>query len=258
MAQKMMENRKAQVAVWVILAVFIVGAVVLYFAVSGGKKILPVFQESVDPQPYIARCVRQAANGALDRMLPQGGFVEPAPHVAYQGRNVTYVCMTASRYEPCVMQHPMYAEEVRAELQKVIEPEIEECFLTLKEELERRDANVELGGQRVHVELIPQRVQIAVERKMSVDEKGAGKRYERFDTALAHPVYDLALVATEIANQEATYCSFEYVGYMMLYPAFDIRKVALSDGTKVYTIKDSSSSQALTIATRGCVIPPGI
>lgn len=256
MAQKI--NQRAQVAVWVILAVFIVGAIMLYFAVSGGKKILPVFQESIEPQPYMARCVRQAASDALEKMLPQGGFVVPTPRAAYRGRNVTYVCMTTARYEPCVMQHPLYVEEVRAELQRVIGPEIDECFLTLKEELEQRGTSVEIGEQRVHVELSPQRVQIAVERKMRTEEKGRNRAFERFDTAIAHPVYDLALVATEIANQEAIYCSFEYLGYMMLYPAFDIQKVALSDGTKVYTIKDIASSQALTIATRGCVIPPGI
>ena len=245
-------------AVWVIVTVFIIGTVVLYFAVSGKKAILPVFQESIDPEPYIARCVRQASSAALDRMLPQGGFMVPTPHVAYQGRNVTYVCMTRARYEPCVMQHPMYVEEVQAELEKSIAPEIEECFLTLKEELEQRGANVDMDEQRVQVEFIPRRVQISVERKMRINEKGARRTFERVDTAIAHPAYDLALVATEIANQEATYCSFEYVGYMILYPVFDIQKVALSDGTKVYTVKDIATLQALTIATRGCVIPLGI
>lgn len=254
----MRKSKRGQVAVWVILAVFIVGAVVLYFAVSGKKAILPVFQEGIDPQPYIARCVRQSVSDALDTILPQGGFAEPAPHAVYRGKNVTYVCMTTARYEPCVMQHPLYIEEVRAEVERVVEPAIDGCFLTLKDELEERGASVEMSGQRVHVKLMPQRVQITVERKMRIDEKGAERRFERFETALAHPMYDLALVATEIANQEATYCSFEYVGYMMLYPAFDIRKVALSDDAKVYTIKDLSSSQELTIATRGCVIPPGI
>jgi hypothetical protein len=45
---------------------------------------------------------------------------------------------------------------------------------------------------------------------------------------------------------------------MILYPRFDIRKVAMSDSTKIYTIEDKYSEKEMNIAIRSCVIPPGI
>ncbi|HLC52957.1 MAG TPA: hypothetical protein VJK03_00280, partial [Candidatus Nanoarchaeia archaeon] len=65
-------------------------------------------------------------------------------------------------------------------------------------------------------------------------------------------------VAIEISSQEAKYCYFEYVGYMILHPEFDIQKTALSDSTKIYTIKDIRTEEVMRIATRSCAIPPGV
>ena len=62
----------------------------------------------------------------------------------------------------------------------------------------------------------------------------------------------------EISNQEAKYCYFEYVGYMLLYPKMDIEKFAMSDSTKIYTLKDKKSDKEMNIAIRSCAIPPGI
>ena len=93
---------------------------------------------------------------------------------------------------------------------------------------------------------------------MTIRERGNTQIIDGFDVQIISPLYDLVNVAVEIANQEAKYCYFEYVGYQVLYPNFDIRKFAFSEGTKIYTIKDKYSDKEMNIAIRSCAIPPGI
>src|SRR3989344_2411749 len=98
----------------------------------------------------------------------------------------------------------------------------------------------------------------SINKKMTLSSKEGTKNIEDFNFEIRHPLYELALVANEIASQEAKYCYFEYVGYMILYPEFDIKKTALSDSTKIYTILHKDSNSEMNIAIRSCAIPPGI
>jgi hypothetical protein len=253
-----MTNRKGQVAIWVIVALVIVVSVGILL-IAGGKKNLDSFvQETYDVEPYIERCARQAVRGALTEILPQGGFAQPKNYRYYQGKNVTYLCENIGHFEPCINQHPMLLEEIKSELQKTVESEIDSCFLELQDVLTERNTATSLGPLHTDISLGPGQARLDIERQVTLEDRGTKRVFERFDVVVAHPAYDLIQIANEIASQEAKYCYFEYVGYMVLYPQFDIQKVSLSDSTKIYTITDTKSEEAMRIAIRSCAIPPGI
>jgi hypothetical protein len=69
--------------------------------------------------------------------------------------------------------------------------------------------------------------------------------------------YDLALVAQEIVSQEARFCNFEHLGYMLLYPDFEIDKFRTGDSDTIYTLTHRESGERFRFAVRGCVIPAG-
>jgi len=69
--------------------------------------------------------------------------------------------------------------------------------------------------------------------------------------------YDLALVVQEIVNQEARFCHFENLGFMVFYPKFNIERFRTGDGTLIYTAKHIETQEEFKFALRGCVIPPG-
>ena len=74
------------------------------------------------------------------------------------------------------------------------------------------------------------------------------------------PLFDLANIAREIVNQEAKYCNFEYLGFMLFYPRFNIDKKAVGSAettSKIYIIEDRATNKRLFIAIRSCAIPPG-
>lgn len=254
MAKKM--NLRGQVMIWVILAVLLVASIMLFFFIDSGPRLTT--QDELDIDGFIEQCARKHVNDAVDIMLPHGGFLEPKNFKVYNDIEVEYLCENIGNYESCVNQHPMLINEIRDEIKNYVEPRIEGCFSEWKSEIESRNGEVSLGVMELSVSLAPDRIFLGIEREVNINRKGESQSFERFDVEIINPVYDLTNVAIEIASQEAKYCYFEYVGYMILYPRFDIKVFTLSDSTSIYTIKDKNTRKEINIAIRGCAIPPGI
>src|SRR3989344_4165248 len=161
-------------------------------------------------------------------------------------------------FETCINQHPSLLAEIKEEIYNNSINKIENCFVDSTEELKKKNIKVESGETNLKIDLAPQRIKVSINKKMTLSSKEGTKNIEDFNFEIRHPLYELALVANEIASQEAKYCYFEYVGYMILYPEFDIKKTALSDSTKIYTILHKDSNSEMNIAIRSCAIPPGI
>lgn len=239
------------------MALLILAAVILVFLAIRRPASISITEES-DPKSFISRCARDSINEAADLMLMQGGFVSPENFKLYQNAKITYLCENIGNYLPCISQHPMLLNEMKKEIENYITPKLDSCFSQLKTELEKRNNQVEINQMNLDISLAPNRISSSIQRKLTITKNSETRAFENFDTEVISPLYDLALIAMEIANQEAKYCYFEYLGYMILYPRFHIEKTSLSDSTKIYKIKDTHSSKELVIATRSCAIPPGI
>ena len=81
--------------------------------------------------------------------------------------------------------------------------------------------------------------------------------FSEFETSLANPIYDLSKVAMEISNQEAEYCNFDSLGFMIIYPKYDINKLRTGDSDTVYKVEDLTTNQEFKFAIRSCALPPG-
>jgi len=250
-------RKRGQIAIFVIVAVVIVATIILlFFILDRGAKIS--LGDEFNPKSYIERCARKATEEAIDKMLPQGGFVEPKNYKIYNDKKIEYICQNKGNYYPCVNQHPMFLNEMKTEIANYGMPMIEQCFSNLKNEMEKRNYDVELGMMDIDVSFGPDRVFLDLIRKIKLTKNDEVQSFDNLKIEIISPLYNLGLVAIEIASQEAKYCYFEYVGYMILYPRFSIDKFAMSDSTKIYSIKDKKTEKELNIAIRSCAIPPGI
>src|SRR3989338_7954968 len=256
MAAKMRKN--GQMAIWVIVSLIIVASIGILLLAGNKKKIDTFVQETYDVEPYIERCARQSVRTTLAQTIPYGGFLKPKSYRQYNSMNIAYICENIGNFEPCISQHPVLLEEIRQELRQTIEPLIDGCFLDMKDVLEERGMEISLGSLNFDVAFGPRQIHLDIERPVTLKDRVTTRTFDRFDVTVVHPAYDLANVAVEISSQEAKYCYFEYVGYMILHPEFDIQKTALSDSTKIYTIKDIRTEEVMRIATRSCAIPPGV
>ena len=256
---KKIKNRKAQVTIWVIVAIAIVAVIVIFFiykSKTGGTGIQKSIEEN--PSLYLDECVQKNVNEAIDIMLPQGGFISPEHSKIYNDINVSYLCYNAGNYLPCINEHSLFLTEIKNELKNYISPRIDKCFQDYRQEIENRNGVINLGEMTLMIELVPDRVFVNIKRDVNVKIKEQNYNYNEFNFEIISPIYNLARIAMEIASQEAKYCYFEYIGYTILYPRYKINRLSMSDNTEIYSIKDKKSEKEMNMAIRSCAIPAGL
>ncbi len=257
MAQSMKLERKGQVAIFIIVGILLVAGFVLIILVRSNTITLPTGTEFT-PSNFMEGCVRESLRETTALLLKQGGVLEPKNYVIVNGTHIAYLCKTINYIEPCVNQYPLYVSHIQQELERSSDEDSALCFDSLKAELERRSYVLEGEIKPGKVTLKPDVVEVRIPADITLRKNEIVQEVKAFDISLRSPLHNLALVASEIVAQEAQYCYFEYVGYMILYPSYDIRVTTQSDASKLYTITHLPSDTRLQFAVRGCAFPAGL
>ena len=210
-----------------------------------------------EPEGFIETCTKDAVNGVLDKMIPQGGKVVPLDYATYNDIKVTYLCKNINYYEPCVNQYPSFLKFLKQELKDNIQGKVIACFNTLEAELRNRNYEVTRGNVFVALELKPEIIEVKTTTQLTLKKNNVVQRFTSFSTIVRSPLYDLGHVAQEIVSQEARFCYFSNDGFSILYPEFDVKRNTLSEGTKIYSIEHTETEEVMNIAIRGCAIPQG-
>lgn len=253
-------NKSGQVAILIIIGVIIAASVILFFILSRSpSQIDPTNPDlGIDINSYIQECVAPSVTRAADLMMERGGFIEPKNKVIFNGLPVEYLCLNKGNFEPCIHQHPVFLNEIKREIYRYIYPEVGRCFEQLNEEYKERNIQSDfISDFEFSVELQNDLIVIPINRVSRLEGFGSNGISDDVTVEVENPIYNLARIAMEIANQEATYCYFEYLGYNLFYPRYEITEFSMSDATNIYTIKDLKSEKEMRIAIRSCAISPG-
>jgi len=248
-------NKRGQVAIFVILALIIVVAIILIFILRRPIDIMVIDEKN--PQAFIEKCVSDTVEETVYSLSLQGGDINPKGSVAYDGENITYLCYNANFYGPCANQRPMLIEHIEKELKDSTEGKISNCFETLKTDLEKK-YNVEMDEMILNIGLKPKQIVINIDRNLILTRGEDVRTFNNFNIILNNDIYDLAKIAMEIANQESEFCNFDTLGYMIIYPDYDLDKFRTGDSDTIYTIKNRKTNQEFVFAIRSCVLPPGL
>ena len=94
---KRVNNKKGQMAIWIIIATAIIGTTALFFILRGNiaPDIIPGMEES--PKEYLMSCAREETERIIDIILPRGGFIEPGHAKLINDINVSYLCYNAGK-----------------------------------------------------------------------------------------------------------------------------------------------------------------
>lgn len=253
-------SRKGQMTIWIIVAIVIFASVALFLLLyREPASIDPTGEDfGVDINSYMQGCVAPRVYEVVDLMLPRGGFVNPQNTVVFDGLPVEYLCLNSGNFAPCVHQHPVLLREIKEEIYTYIYEDVEHCFEELRLDFSERNIDATgLSNFELNIDLQQDLITLDVTQETGLSGLGSSGVSDDIRIEVESPLYNLALIAMEIANQEATYCYFEFVGYNVLYPRYEIDQHTLSDATSVYTIRDLETLKEFRLATRSCAIGPG-
>lgn len=251
-----MMRKKGQITIFIIIALMLVVLIAMIFVARAPPKI--VINDEKSPHSYIETCTKEAVNEALKKIQTYGGDLSPKLSVMHNNFNRSYLCYNSAYFQPCINQRPKLIEHIEGQITEYIKPKLIECFDNLKTDLEKRYDPIQMGDMEVDTRLAPREILVHINRKFVMSRGEVKTReFNDFKVQIIHPIYNLAEISNEIVNQEAQFCNFDNLGYMIIYPDYDITKFETGNADIIYTVKDRKSGQDFNFAIRSCALPPG-
>lgn len=248
-------RKKAQVTIFVIVGIVIVVGIIATIIFMG--RFNTETPTNLGPKVFIDKCVEDTVEESVFKMLKNGGEIIPSQAIMYQGDEWNYLCYQADYYQGCYNIHPMLELQIESEIVRDTSRVVQGCFDSMREDFENRGYDVSGGATEYAVDLLPGYVGINLKKPIVISKDGTSQSFEDFDATVLSPIYDLVQIAREVVNSESQFCHFEYNGYMLLYPKYDIRRIDYSD-SKIYRLIDRASGAELRFAVRSCAFAPGI
>jgi hypothetical protein len=258
-------KEKGQVTIFIVIAIVLLVAVGIYFFFlsESGMDLGGSEGDFENHNSLLASCLEDVIDDTIQEMSAQGGFLDNDFNRTFkfteedEQHDVAFLCYTREFYVPCVNQKPMLLSKLEEELKKNIEEEVKECVDEVGKDYEKKGYDVGVNYDGFDVELVPSAISLNVKAEI-VLTKDETARLNDFNVLLKNKLYDNAVVAQQIIFQNAKFCNFDYIGYMLTYPEFEVDYFRTSDGIRIYTIKHLDSEEWFRLAVRTCVIPQGI
>jgi hypothetical protein len=248
-------KNKAQVTIFIIVAIVIVVGVMIIFLIKGKTEVER--PANFNPKDFVQDCVRGIVENSVQKILKNGGQRVPSQSIFYQGEELNYLCYQADYYLGCYNFHPMLESLVENEIMEDTKAGVQECFNLMKEDFENKGFEISGGATNYSIDLLPGSVEIKLSKKLSLIRDGSSQSFENFDTRVLSPIYELIRIAREVINSESQFCHFEYNGYMLLYPDYNIRRIDYRD-SKIYFLIDRRTKAEFKFAVRSCAFAPGV
>ncbi|MDP2924814.1 MAG: hypothetical protein Q8N99_00420 [Nanoarchaeota archaeon] len=250
-------NKKSQVTIFIILGLIIVVIFLIIFLLMTAPPKVESYNEK-NPQSYIEKITTEALEEAIETLSMQGGDMTPSGSVFYNGTEIVYICYSGEFYKKCISQRPLLVEHIEQEITNYITPKIQAGFDKLESDLTEDNRYViESGEMKVITKLYPKLVIVEIDKKFKLQRGDLTREFDHFKINMINPIYDFAKITNIIANQEAQYCHFDNLGYMILYPDYDIKSTITGDSDTIYTITERSTGLSFSFATKSCLMPPG-
>jgi hypothetical protein len=247
--------KSGQVTIFVIVGVVaIVGIIAALFFVG---KVGVTIENLDNPRLMIKSCVEDLVEESLEKTMANGGLAMTDLGILHDGKNWTYLCYSGNYYSTCYNMHPMLEYQVEQQIVKDTEEGVQECFNSMREEYE--DIGYDVKGEATDyiVDLLPNYVDIKLKKDIVLSYDGSSSTYSNFGFEVKSNIYDLVETARLIVNDESQYCNFEYNGFMLLYPDFNIRRISYKE-SRLYRVMSRESGEEFKFAVRSCAFPPGI
>lgn len=250
------KNRKAQLTIFVILAILIIAVLIVIFYPQIRKYTNPLLSLEVDTKS----CFEENIKDSLEQTLLHGGSIKPELYFNYENVSLNYLCYTGEWYKTCVMQNPLLKQTIEKEIDSLSQTKLVSCINEIENKLKSRGYEVKITGARnILIEIQPKKLVLTPNFEMTIKREETTQVYgsNSLKTEIDSGAYDLIMIASSIQNFEARYGDVTPESFMVIYPNIKVEKKKQSDGTKVYILSDRITKEKLQFATRSLAWPPG-
>ncbi len=248
-------EKRAQVTIYVILALVIIG-VVIFFILSR-QSISLIQSKETSPQLFLKNCISPEINKKIKTLSEQGGSFAPESFLFFNDKKVKYLCYTSSDYKTCIVQEPLLIESFEKELSDSLSKIVDNCFSDFKENFESEGYTISGGNSRVNTTIVPGKIQITFLNPMTISKGEESRNYKNLEISFESQIYDLLSIATSIIDFESKLGDSETTLYMRYYPNLKIQKINKDEGSTIYIVEDVTTKEQFIFASRSLVWPPG-
>lgn len=251
-----MNDKKGQVTIFIILGIVIVGGI-FFVIILGDREVEVVAPIDLGPRDSVVSCIEDAVEDSVVMIMENGGEIVASQSILYDNDTWNYLCYQADYYQGCYNIHPMLEMQIEREIEIDVGVDVQTCFNIMEDEFVDRGFSVDIGTLNYSVDLLPGFIRVNLKRDVDISGESGALSFDDFGFEVQSPIYDLVRVARDIVNSESQFCYFEYNGYMLLYPSFDIRRFDYMD-SKMYQVIDRWTGAEFKFAVRSCAFAPGV
>lgn len=256
----LLRGKRGQVAIFVLVAILLLAMILIFYFFFADTKLgslTGIGGGTIVPNSFLKSCIGDDLEDDVDVLSNQGGYFNPKGSIYYKGSNVKYLCYTSENYVTCTIQQPFIKNHFEKELGDSLRPKLTECVSLLKEEYESEGYTVSMKENNISLKVNPEGVDVEFNVPMTVVKDGQTETYDGFKVNYPSKLYELLYTAETLVEYEAIYGDSETTSFMQYYPDLIIEKDRLSDGTNIYIVRDVTTDERFTFASRSLVWPPG-
>jgi len=212
---------------------------------------------------FLDNCLEDKIRESIKILGEQGGNINPKLYKTFKfneeavAKDISYLCYNQNYYQPCITQEPMLKKHLEDEIKNYISSKVKNCFSKLSNDLSSQGFVVDAKYTDFKIDLLPKRIIVDINAKLILTKSGETSIQQNFKVIIPSRFYELVDIAQEITKQQAKYCSFNKLGYMLLYPEYSINDFMTGDSTIIYTLEHRKTKERFRFAIRGCVIAAG-
>jgi len=258
--------KKGQIAIFVIIAIVIIGAAILFFTLTdiGRETIRSITpggssSGSFDIEAEFSTCIidNELIDAEIREILMKGGRKNPDFFYMHEGNPYSYLCHTNEYYTACVNNNPLLLQSVEMEIDKIISPLVSDCYRDLQVKLKDQGFETRSGDLNVVIDITQGNINIKTDTTLNIKKGESSRTIDGFEIRKPSEAYQLLSVSSSIISYETLYGDSDPVAYMSLYPNTRVEKIKQSDGTTLYKVSDRTTLEEFNFATRSYAMPAG-
>lgn len=264
MSAKLEMGRKGQITIFVILGLLLVALSLAFISMRNEREPTTGGKQEPNLNSFFQSCLEEKIRKTVYTISEQGGYINSKLNKTFKFEgetdfhDIAYLCYNHNYYSACINQEPMFLQHLKKEIETNIAEDVSICFGEAASSLERKGEVVEAKYNGFNVQLAPRKIIVNVSGEITSTKSGQTAIEKDITGIFPSRLYELAIVVQEITSQEARFCNFENLGFMLFYPQYDIDKFRTEDSAIIYTVGYKGGNDRFRFAIKGCVIPPGL